>query len=630
MDSKWTRNNQRGKKLVHANAVIPTLLYIAGMKISEELMLESHKGRLAHALSIGFLASLLNGCLSLALIPCLYTSPVYAQGRGVNPDTQAELSHRSQEIQRVIERSNSYFQSAEVNFKDGNFDKARREYDKAVDIVLEAGIDVRSDARLQQHYQNLVEQIFQRQMTLMVVVPGTPAADVAQNGAEPQEAATRNKAKDKDASDRGFGQQTYTPSPLDDLTKLSLTEEETKGATEDQVQTAVTAAKLDFNFRPNVLVQSFINYYTGRGRATMEQGLRRSGRFMDMARRIFKEEGVPQDIVWLGQVESAWSPVARSWAACVGLWQFFPPTGARYGLRQDFYVDERSSFEKATRASARYLKWLANRYDGNWELAMAAYNSGEGRVDSAIARSGYADFWEIYSRGLVPQETRNYVPNILAVILISKSPEKYGFSIKPEPPLKYDYVKVNNMVDLRLVSDATDTPYEMLLALNPELKRGVTPPGLDHLLRVPPGKGRALQTALQRVPPEKRSSWRMLTAQTNDSFETISRKTGVSASTIQQVNGGSIKPGQKVVIPLNSGVRNVVLANAKGPAAMAPTTAGGSVKMVTYRVKRGETLGDVAGRYNISVRDIATLNRLSASAKLRAGQVIKVPIRSRR
>src|SRR5262249_12732479 len=159
---------------------------------------------------------------------------------------------------------------------------------------LEAGIDVRSDARLQQHYQNLVEQIFQRQMTLMVAVPGTPAADVAQNGAEPQEAATGNKAKakdkdkDKDASDRGFGQQTYTPSPLDDLTKLSLTEEETKGATEDQVQTAVAAAKLDFNFRPNALVQSFINYYTGRGRATMEQGLRRSGRFMDMARRIFK------------------------------------------------------------------------------------------------------------------------------------------------------------------------------------------------------------------------------------------------------------------------------------------------------------------------------------------------------
>jgi len=550
--------------------------------------------------------------------------------RAANPDITAEQSQRNLEIQRVIERSIGYFQSAEVSFKDGNFDKARREYDRAVDTVLEAGIDVRSDARLQQHYQNLVERIFQRQMTLMAGPSGPVVSDVAQNGDNPPQSSAATKAQDRPSSDRGFGQQVYEPSPLDELTKLSLTDEETKGVTEDQVQTVVAAAKLDFKFRPNALIQSFINYYLGRGRETMEQGLRRSGRFMEMAQKIFKEEGVPQDIAWLGQVESAWSPVARSWAAAVGLWQFIPETGSRYGLRQDYYVDERSSFEKATRASARYLKWLADRYDGNWELAMAAYNSGEGRIDSAIARSGYADFWEIYARGLIPQETRNYVPNILAVILIAKNPEKYGFSVKPEPPLKYDHVKVNNLLDLRLVSDATDTPYDMLLALNPDLKRAVTPPGVEHLLRVPPGKGRLLQSVLMRIPPEKRASWRMLTAQVGDSFESISRKTGVSEAAIEQVNGGVIKPGQKVIIPSNSGVRNVVLANAKGLTAVAPSTDRGSVKMVTYKVKRGETLGDVAGRYNVSVRDIATLNRLSASAKLRAGQVIKVPIRSRR
>ena len=593
-------------------------------------MLESHQSRLAHASRVGFSASLLTGCLSFALIYCLHTSPVYAQGRGANTDITAEQSHRNLEIQRVIERSNGYFQSAEISFKDGNFDRARREYDRAVDTVLEAGIDVRSDARLQQHYQNLIERIFQRQMTLMTGPSGPAVSDVAQNGDNSQQSGAANKAQDKPNSDRGFGQQVYEPSPLDELTKLSLTDEETKGVTEDQAQQAFAAAKLDFKFRPNALIQSFINYYLGRGRETMEQGLRRSGRFLEMAQKIFKEEGVPQDVAWLGQVESAWSPVARSWAAAVGLWQFIPDTGSRYGLRQDYYVDERSSFEKATRASARYLKWLADRYDGNWELAMAAYNSGEGRIDSAIARSGYADFWEIYARGLIPQETRNYVPNILAVILIAKNPEKYGFSVKPEPPLKYDHVKVNNLVDLRLVSDATDTPYDMLVALNPDLKRAVTPPGVEHLLRVPPGKGRLLHAALMRIPPEKRASWRLLTAQTGDSFETISRKTGVSAATIEQVNGGVIKPGQKVIIPSNSGVRNVVLANAKSLTAVAPSAAAGSVKMVTYKVKRGESLGDVAGRYNISVRDIATLNRLSASAKLRAGQVIKVPIRSRR
>ncbi|MBL8171806.1 MAG: transglycosylase SLT domain-containing protein [Acidobacteria bacterium] len=567
-------------------------------------------------------------CLcAVALTPILNPSAL-AQGRGVvsnNNEIPAEIALRNSEVQRVIDRSNGYFQSGEANFKDGNFDRARREYDRALDSVLEAGIDVRSDARLQQHYQALVDHIFQRQMTLMIAAPANQSEVAVSN---PQTPAAAQPAQDKTTGDRGFGQQTFAASPLDELAKLKLTEEETQNVSEEQVKSAVVAAKLDFHFKPNALIQSFINYYQGRGRATMEQGLRRSGRFMTMARKIFKEEGVPQDIAWLGQVESAWSPVARSWAAAVGLWQFIPGTGARYGLNQNYYVDERSSFEKATRASARYLKWLAERYDGNWELAMAAYNSGEGRIDSAIARSGYADFWEIYQRGLIPLETRNYVPNILATIIIAKNPEQYGFSAKPEAPLTYDYVKVNNMTDLRLVADATDTPYDYLLALNPELKRGVTPPGVEHLLRVPTGKGRVLHAALTKIPPEKRASWRMLTAQAGDNFETISRKTGVSAEAIEQVNGGALAAGQKVIIPANGNVRSVVFNTAKGAASVAPVAAG-AARMITYKVRAGESLGDIAGRYNTSVRDIAALNRLSASAKLRAGQVIKVPVRGR-
>jgi membrane-bound lytic murein transglycosylase D len=607
-------------------------------------MIKRNVGKLLTGMKGSFLTVAL---LTVALTPCLFISS-FAQGRGaVSNGNDFPIDPRNAEIQRVMERSSGYFHSGEANFKDGNFDKARREYDRAIDIVLESGIDVRSDARLQQHYQALVDNVFRRQMTLLSAAPATssvvataeelqqPASQTpssTQNPSDKQAGKQADKQIDKQTGDRGFGQQTFAPSPLDELAKIKLTEEETKGVSEAQVENAVAAAQLDFNFRPNSLIQSFINYYQGRGRATMENGLRRSGRFMTMARKIFKEEGVPQDIAWLGQVESAWSPVARSWAAAVGLWQFIPGTGARYGLNQNYYVDERSSFEKATRASARYLRWLATRYDGNWELAMAAYNSGEGRIDGAIARSGYADFWEIYSRGLIPQETRNYVPNILATIIIAKNPEKYGFSTKPEPPLAYDYVKVNNMTDLRLVADATDTPYDYLTALNPELKRGVTPPGIEHLLRVPTGKGRVLQTALLRIPVEKRASWRMLTAQVNDDFDAISRKTGVSAAAIEQVNGGTIKPGQKVIIPAGGNVRNVVF-TAKGTTASSPvatSTAGGAARLITYKVRSGETLGDIAGRYNTSVRDIATLNRLNSSTRLRAGQVIKVPVRSGR
>src|SRR5262245_41697155 len=213
-------------------------------------MLESHKRRLAKGLLPDFPAGLLTGCLSLALIPCFFSSPAYAQGRGAtNNDVPVELSHRNLEIQRVIERSNSYFQSAEVNFKDGNFDKARREYDKSVDIVLESGVDVRSDGRLQQHYQNLIEIIFQRQMTLMAAAPVAASAEIAANG--PQAQPEPQNPRENPSSDRGFGQQTYAPSPLDELTKLKLTEEETTGVTDEQVQTALVAARLDFNFKPN-------------------------------------------------------------------------------------------------------------------------------------------------------------------------------------------------------------------------------------------------------------------------------------------------------------------------------------------------------------------------------------------
>jgi membrane-bound lytic murein transglycosylase D len=600
--------------------------------------------------------------LSAIALSAFISSPLMAQGvyQGTSPDLTPHSSTRgatfpgvllsgettdNSVVQRIIDNSNSYFQTAESNFKDGDFERARRDYDRALDSILEAGVDVRTDPRLHQHYRRLVDQIFQRQMTLMAMSPSTAPHTVAAAGAGDSTAG------------RGFGTQSYSPSPLDELANLDLTEDETRDVTREQVQTAVAAARLDFNFRPNALIQSFINYYQGRGRGTMENGLRRAGRFLTLSRKIFKEEGVPQDLVWLGQVESAWSPIARSWAAAVGLWQFVPSTGLRFGLNQDEWIDERSSFEKATRASARYLRFLADRYDGNWELAMAAYNSGEGRIDGAIAKSGYADFWEIYSRGLIPRETRNYVPNILATIIIAKNPERYGFSVKPEPPLTYDFVRVNNLVDLRLVADATDTPHALVEAINPELKRGVTPPGTEYLLRVPAGKGKDLHAALTRIPAEKRSSWRMLTAQTGDTFDSIARRTGISADVIEQVNGGVIDQGRKVVVPFGSNVRNVVLTNSRPdrrldsesaapendenesnedsavtrPVKSRSVATGGAGKnqarQISYRVRRGETLGDIAGRYNTSVGTLMRLNGLGRRSRLHIGQELKVPVR---
>jgi membrane-bound lytic murein transglycosylase D len=554
---------------------------------------------------------LLTSCL------CVFAFPAFTQ-TALPPAGQ----ERANKIQLTIERSEDSFLKGEEFFKAGEYSQARRSYDRAIELVLEAGIDIRSDARLKQHYQRLLDQINQRQSTLSKQLP-TPLALSAEAKDELTDAQAAQLAKQNPVNPAGN-------SPLDEIAKINLTDEERK-ATEEEAKAALLAAKIDFGFRPNALVQSWINFYQGRGRTTMERGLQRSGKYMNMARRIFKEEGVPQDLAWLGQVESAWLPNARSWAAAVGLWQFIPGTAARFGLRQDYYIDERSSYEKATRASARYLKFLANRYAGNWELAMAAYNSGEGNVDRAIARSGYADFWEIYQRGLLPNETRNYVPNILATIIVAKNPQRYGFNVKPVAPLAYDTVLVNNSVDLRLAAEACDTSYEYLAELNPELKRGATPQGFTYGLRVPPGRGKHLQSWLVRIPADKRNSWRLMTAQNEDSFAAIAKRTGVSESTLSAINGGvEPKVGQKVIIPVGSNVRTVAAVAPKGAmAAGAIASTASATKMIVYTAKAGETINDIAARYGSSAKDIAALNRLNPSAPLRAGQTLKVLTRGK-
>jgi membrane-bound lytic murein transglycosylase D len=508
--------------------------------------------------------------------------------------------------QRVIETSTHHFQRAEEAWRAGQLEMARRDYDRALDLILESGIDVRTNPPLRRHYLDLVERIYQRQVAL----PSSQGRDVA------------------GATGRGFGQQVFTPSPLDEVSRLDLTTEELAAPSSEQTQTTVQAASLDFSFQPNALIQGFLNYYMGRGRTTMENGLRRSGRFLEMAQRIFREEGVPQDLVWLGQVESAWSPMARSWAAAVGLWQFISGTAARYGLYQDAFIDERCSFEKSTRASARYLKFLGDRYNGNWELAMAAYNCGENRVDRAIDRLGEADFWELYSRGLLPRETRNYVPNILATILIAKNPARFGFDVVPEPALHYDLVPVDGLVDLRLVADATETSHDLMLALNPELKQGVTPPTTEYLIRVPPGKGALLVEALDRIPADKRATWRMVTAKASDTFETIARRAQLDPETIAQANGETLSPGQKVILPLPETRRNVVLSSSPDAArsSRSTRTASSGVRTIQYRVKRGDTVGEIAGRYRSSIREITKLNGLRSSTQLRVGQTLQIPV----
>jgi membrane-bound lytic murein transglycosylase D len=381
--------------------------------------------------------------IAALLVPCAaFAAP--------NNSRQAADQKQSQ-IQDIIKEAERYYLQGQQAYAEGEYDRARRDFDKAVDTVLIASIDVRSDDNLRVYYRELIEKINRYQILAM------------------------------EQKDGGFNEQRYEPSPLDKIASLSEADlEEVVAEAED-----ATNVRYNFAFTPGHPINQFISYFTrGRGRVTMEAGLQRSVRYRHMAERIFKEEGVPTDMIWLAQVESNWNPYAFSSAAAKGIWQFIPSTGVRFGLAQNYWVDERSNPEKSTRAAAKYLKWLSTRYKGDWMLALAAYNTGEGNIDSAIARSGSRDFWRIHRGGYIANETRNYVPAILAVVTIAKNPRKYGFDLPPTYPYKYETRTIASQTDLRPLAKKLKISYGSLIELNPELQRGFTPPG-KHVIRVP-------------------------------------------------------------------------------------------------------------------------------------------------
>lgn len=549
--------------------------------------------------------------VSLALSAAAVHGQIPAGGSSAR-DIQTEVEKAAPRVVQIIKRAEDSFRKGKLNLEAGKRSEARDDFDQAVDEILTSGIDVRASHELQTYYLELVERIYREEVPLTAPSKtGNVIELVAQNG---QTASTPNPPQQI-----GFVDQKFEPSPLDELSKLVLTPQEQNVSADDVLALEQAKQNVNFAFTINPLIQQYINYYQGRGRSTMESGLRRSGQFMKMARQIFKEEGVPIDITWLGQVESAWKPKAVSWAAASGLWQFIPGTGRQFGLRQTAWIDERNSYEQATRASAKYLKSLAARYNGNWELAMAAYNTGAGNIDRGISRAGSANFWAIYP--YIAQETRNYVPNILATILIAKNPEKYGFKgIRPEPPMAYDVVQVSNATSLQLVAEATDTSVDHIRGLNPELRRDVTPRGEAYNVRVPGGKGKQFFALLKRVPAERRETARIISVAPGEDLQNVANRTGVSVAQLQAMNSGvDLKSANKLVVP-NSNVR-LTLYRRKPGATDAPVAAA----LTKVRARKGDTIARIAAARNLDANEVARLNGVTPEIELRAGQEVRLP-----
>jgi membrane-bound lytic murein transglycosylase D len=362
-----------------------------------------------------------------------------------------------------------------------------------------------------------------------------------------------------------------------------------------------------------------------------------------MIQNVFRAEGLPLDLAYIPVIESGFKPNALSKASAKGPWQFMKPTAQDHGLKTDWYIDERSDPEKATVAAAKYLKTLYRMFDGDWHLVLAAYNGGLGRLQRAMRTSGAGDFWSLAeSSRHLPRETREYVPLILAAIIVAKNPAQYGFEYTPAEAIAYEKVPVPRAVDLRRVAEWTGTTIDEIQALNPELRRWTTPVKYpDYEVKVPLGTAEGLTARLVSAPTSELGALNWYTVKSGETLATVARKLRVARVDLAEANHLSvrsrIRPGQDLIIPRAPATLMAARADRPAPATVASRSIGGTAAVatvgraaetrpVTYRVKRGDTLFSIAKLFDTTVAKLRSLNRLS-STRIAVGDRLTVGTR---
>ncbi len=455
--------------------------------------------------------------------------------------------------------------AGQQDFRAGNADKGRADLDRAVNRILVSGFQAESDPRLSKLFDQIGETLHTYQ-----VASGQASDEEAQETEAPAQ-----------------------PAPIDEIADLTLPPGDPRLVLKAQKELMTVQHDLPLTVNDSVL--QYLSFFTStRGRTIVEHGLERAGRYNNMIRRVLKEEGVPQDLMYLAQAESAFQPQAVSRAGARGIWQFMPYRGEQYDLERSYYVDERSDPEKATRAAARHLRDLYGMF-GDWYLVMAAYNSGPGNVAKAIERTGYADFWELQKRHALPKETENYVPIIIAMALVAKAPALYGVQLSPEKPAEVEAVRLDYPVDLHLVADATGADLDDLRLLNPQLLRTVTPTQPGFELKLPTGLTARFQENIQQVPEEKRTSWRLHTVSEGETLPDIARQFRVTVPALEVANHlqahSTVPAGFVLNVPTVPVVTHVV----------------------RYRVQKGDTLEGIADRFDVTVSDLKRWNRIAGN-----------------
>jgi membrane-bound lytic murein transglycosylase D len=488
---------------------------------------------------------------------------------------QAEAQPISDPVGDLVIRAEKEFQTGLANYHAGKTEDAKHNFDNALNSLLSSNFDIRSDERLQKEFDRIVQGVND-------VYPGgtTQEADASQ---EPQ--------------------QKSEPAPIDTTNEIAPAAD---ASTKAKAEADLKKTKSDLPLMMTDQVAGYIAYFSNsnRGRGVFERAYARSGRYHDMIVSTLKQEGVPQDLIYLAQAESGFHPHAVSRVGARGIWQFMAGRGLGYGLHHSMYVDDRQDPEKSTRAAARHLKDLYNQF-GDWYLAMAAYNSGPGTVQAAVKRTGYADFWELYNRNVLPRETKNYVPIILAVTIMTKNPSQYGLdSVVMEKPNDYDTVTLDYPVDLRLVSDCVGITTDELQDLNPSLLRLSTPRTGSFQLHIPAGTKDQFETAIAAVPPDKRLWWRYHTVHSGDSIVTLARTYHTTAKQIEEANhldGPELENEAKLIIPVAPGKH--------------PIDSATYARHITrYKVHKGDTVETVAENFGVSAQQLRRWNGIRGSS----------------
>ncbi len=504
-------------------------------------------------------------------------SQVQAQAEQQPKQESPSAAPASDPVADLIARVEKDYQAGLDAYHAGQTEAAQQHFDNAFNALLESNLDVRSDDRLEREFNRIADGV--NHLDLTALPPDSEA-------------------------------QKSEPAPIDETNDITLSPDAKVRA---KAQAEIKSTHSDLPLMMTDQVAGYISYFSNRGRGNFERAFARSGRYHDMMVSILKQEGVPQDLIYLAQAESGFHPLAVSRAGARGIWQFMGSRARGYGLERTPWIDDRQDPVKSTRAAARHLKDLYAQF-GDWYLAMAAYNSGPGTVQAAVKRTGYADFWELYRRNVLPKETRNYVPIILAVTIVAKNLSQYGFQdVSMDQPLAYDSLSIDYPVDLRLVAECVDSTPAQLQDLNPSLLRLSTPKEGKFELHLPAGTKDQYQTAIASIPADMRLWWRYHKVQPGDTLASLSHFYRVTAKSIlaaNQLEETGLEPGARLVIPVAAGTH---------PASDSTTY---SSRITRYKVHPGDTVEIVAENFGISPQMVRRWNGLRNGESLRGRKVL--------